>query len=85
MNICSMHFRLALKADQYSPNYPTAIERAFNQGLEMTMEEVEALFVEVLGSPLFAQVGQLISARLGQATGAFRYLVRRLQNPQCHP
>jgi len=64
-------FQAGLKVDRYSPNYPTAIERAFNQGLEMTMEEVEALFVEVLSSPLFAEVGQLISARLGRPLEPF--------------
>ncbi len=64
-------FQVGLKVDKYSPNYPTAIERAFNQGLEMTMEEVEALFVEVLSSPLFAQVGELISERLGRPLEPF--------------
>ncbi len=64
-------FLVARKADQYSPNYPTAIERAFNQGLEMTLEEVEAIFVELVSSPLVAEVGKLISSRLGRPLEPF--------------
>jgi PBP1b-binding outer membrane lipoprotein LpoB len=64
-------FLVGQKADQYSPNYPTAIERAFNQGLEMTMQEVEELFVELVSSPLVAEVGKLISSRLGRPLEPF--------------
>jgi len=64
-------FLVAKKADKYSPSYPTAIERAFNQGLEMTIDEVEELFIELVSSPLVAQVGNLISSRLGRPLQPF--------------
>ena len=53
-------------ADPYSPAYPTAIKRAFNQGLELTRQEVEDLFTELVSSPLLVEVGELISSRLGR-------------------
>jgi hypothetical protein len=60
------NFSAHRKADIYHPNYPTYIERAFDQGLELSMEEVEALFVELVGSPVLKNVGALISRRLGR-------------------
>ena len=37
----------ALKAvDAYSPQYPTFIQRAFDQGMEIPQEDVEKLFIE---------------------------------------
>ncbi len=64
-------FLVGKKADNYSPNYPTAIERAFNQGLEMTLEEVEAIFIELVSSPVVAEVGKLVSSRLGRPLEPF--------------
>jgi hypothetical protein len=60
------NFNAHRQADMYHPNYPTYIERAFNQGLELSMEEVEALFVELVSSPVLKDVGALISRRLGR-------------------
>ncbi len=60
------NFNIRQKVDVYSPNYPTAIERAYNQGLELTRQEVEDLFTELVSSPLLKDVGQLISNRLGR-------------------
>ena len=54
------------QADPYSPSYPTYIERAFEQGLELGMEEVEALFTELVSDPVLKDVGQLIRKRLGR-------------------
>jgi hypothetical protein len=60
------NFHALRSADPYNPNYPRAIERAFDQGLELSMQEVEELFVQLVSSPLLQDVGQLISRRLGR-------------------
>jgi hypothetical protein len=65
------NFKVRKAADPYSPSYPTAIKRAFNQGLELTMEEVEALFVELVSWPQMQEVGALISQRLGRSLEPF--------------
>lgn len=65
------NFRAARAADPYSPNYPTAIERAFDAGLEMSQAEVESLFVDLVSSPLLKEVGTLISQRLGRPLQPF--------------
>lgn len=65
------NFHARRAADPYSPSYPTAIQRTFNQGLELTQPEVEALFKELVGSPVLSQVGQLVSQRLGRPLEPF--------------
>jgi hypothetical protein len=65
------NFHARRAADTYSPSYPTAIQRAFNQGLELTQPEVEALFVELVGSPVLKQAGELVSQRLGRPLAPF--------------
>jgi len=65
------NFKAARAADAYSPNYPTAIERAFDAGLELSQAEVESLFVNLVSSPLLKEVGALISQRLGRPLKPF--------------
>jgi hypothetical protein len=65
------NFHASRAADPYSPSYPTAIERAFNQGLELTMEEVEELFIQLVSWPGMKDVGALISQRLGRPLEPF--------------
>lgn len=65
------NFHASRAADAYSPDYPTAIQRAFDQGLELTQQEVEALFIELVSSPVLKDVGQLISQRLGRKLEPF--------------
>lgn len=60
------NFNASKEADAYSPNYPTAIERAFERGLELSMDEVEALFVDLVSAPVLKEVGAMISQRLGR-------------------
>jgi hypothetical protein len=64
-------FHSSRAADAYHPNYPSAIQRAFNQGLELSIDEVEALFVELVSSPVLKEVGALISQRLGRPLEPF--------------
>lgn len=57
--------------DKYNPAFPTAIDRTFNDDLEIPEKEVEALFVELISSPVAKQVGDLISKRLGRPLEPF--------------
>jgi hypothetical protein len=59
-------FNSAKAADKYSPLYPDAVKRAFDQSLEMTFEEVETMFITLLSSPVNRKIGEFISARLGR-------------------
>jgi hypothetical protein len=52
--------------DEYSPFYPTYIERKFSEELEMPQAQVEKLFKEFISSPVAKQVGALIKKRLGR-------------------
>jgi len=57
----------AMKAmDEYTPLYPTYIDRAFSQNMEITQPEVEALFREFISSDVVKEVAALISERLGR-------------------
>lgn len=60
------NFHAHRQVDAYSPNYPTYIQRAFDQGLELSRAQVEALFEEMVSSPVLRDVGSLISQRLGR-------------------
>jgi hypothetical protein len=60
------NFRANKASDIYHPNYPTYIQRAFDQGLELSQKEVEQLFIGLVSSPLLKDVGALISKRLGR-------------------
>lgn len=63
---------LALRtADPFSPYYPTYIERKFNKEMEMTQEQVEALFVKLVSSPVIKSIGELISKRLNRGLEPF--------------
>lgn len=59
------HLRAALAIDRYSPIAPTAIERAFDAA-ELPEARVRALLVEVIGSPLVAEVAREAERRLGR-------------------
>jgi hypothetical protein len=61
----------ALKAmDAYSP-LNTYIRRNFEEGMEITQPEVEALFIRFLESDVLKEVGQHISNRLGRELQPF--------------
>ncbi len=59
-------FHAARRADPYSPTAPTAIARAFQTGRELPEARVEALFDELLSSPVVEQVAALAAERLGR-------------------
>jgi hypothetical protein len=62
----------AMKAvDQYTPMFPTYIQRSFDAGMEIPMDQVDKLFTEFCSSPEVKQVGALISKRLGRSLQPF--------------
>ncbi|MCX6252608.1 MAG: hypothetical protein NTX61_17890 [Bacteroidetes bacterium] len=62
----------ALKAvDAYTPMYPSFIQRSFDQGMEIPIEQVEKLFTDFCSSPEVKQVAGLISSRLGRPLQPF--------------
>ena len=66
-----MNFKALKAVDNYSPQYPTFIQRAFDQGMEIPQQDVEKLFIEFISSPQVKQVADLISKRLGRKLQAY--------------
>ncbi len=64
-------FEAQAQADPYNPQNPTFVDRRFNVNREIPEEEVEALLVSVLASPLAEPVGRLVSQRLGRELEPF--------------
>ena len=59
-------FRAMKDIDPYNPEMNTAILRKFSVEMEISQEEVEALFDSYLSSPHLAKVGQIVKERLGR-------------------
>lgn len=59
-------FRSMKAIDAYNPVMNTAILRKFSWEMEISQEEVEALFDSYLRSPLLAEVGSIVKQRLGR-------------------
>ncbi|HEX4959578.1 MAG TPA: hypothetical protein VF173_01970 [Thermoanaerobaculia bacterium] len=64
-------FHAVRKIDPYSPNEPTFIARRFERDRQIPEREVEALLVSVLAAPEVAELGRLISQRLGRPLEPF--------------
>ncbi|MDO9512853.1 MAG: lipoprotein [Bacteroidales bacterium] len=60
------NFKAVKALDVYYPNYPTFIQRKFDGEMEISQQEVEALFVSLVSSPLVKEVGSIIAKRLGR-------------------
>jgi hypothetical protein len=52
--------------DKFCPEFPTYIQRKFEQEMEMPQNEVESLFSVFVSSPIIRQTGDLIKRRLGR-------------------
>ncbi len=65
------NFKAAKAMDAYNPFYPTYLDRAFSQGMEIPVEEVEKLFTDLCSSPQVKEVATLISQRLGRPLQPF--------------
>lgn len=64
-------FQAMREADASYPNNPTYISRKFDKEFEISMEETQALFNELLLSPQVKEVATLISKRLGRKLQPF--------------
>jgi hypothetical protein len=65
------NFKAMSATDQYTPMYPTYIQRAFDGNMEIPQEQVEKLFTDFCSSPQVKKVGELISKRLGRTLQPF--------------
>lgn len=62
----------ALKSiDKYSPQYPTYIQRKFDQEMEISQADVETMFIKYVSSPQVKKVAELITKRLGRKLQPF--------------
>ena len=59
-------FRAGQQIDAYRTDAPTHVLRTFNEDLEIPMEEIEALFTQLISSDEVKQVAQIIRERLGR-------------------
>ena len=59
-------FEVLKEIDKYSPSMSTYIQRKFTGEMEMSIDEVEKLFVSFVGSPTVKKVANLIKNRLGR-------------------
>jgi len=64
-------FAAVKEADPYSPTAPTFIARRFDEEREIPEDRVEAMFQQVLASPLVPKVAKLIQSRLGRPLEPF--------------
>jgi hypothetical protein len=65
------NFKAMKAVDQYDPMFPTYIKRAFNQQMEIPIDQVQKLFTEFCSTPEVKKVGALISKRLGRPLQPF--------------
>ena len=65
------NFKAMKAVDQYDPMFPTYIKRAFNEQMEIPIDQVQKLFTEFCSTPEVKQVGALISKRLGRPLQPF--------------
>lgn len=59
-------FAVLKEIDDYSPSMSTYIQRKFTGEMEMSIDEVESLFVSFVSSPTVKKVAGLIKNRLGR-------------------
>jgi hypothetical protein len=64
-------YEAARKADPYSPNAPTLMDRRFNENREIPEERVQKMLEQVLNSPMVPRVARLIQTRLGRELEPF--------------
>ncbi len=65
-DIILSHYAAMKEADKYETQAPTGIVRNFDIAMEMTSQEIEELFVNLVSSPQVKAVGALIKERLGR-------------------
>lgn len=60
------NFHVMRKMDAYSPHYPNAISRNFDETMEIPVEDVKQLFATLLSSPQVKEVADVIKSRVGR-------------------
>ena len=65
------NYKYLKKRDDYTPHFPTEIDRAFNATMEIPKQDVINLFVELVSSPQVKEVAALIESRLGRELEPF--------------
>ncbi|MBL7137418.1 MAG: hypothetical protein ISS17_01415 [Bacteroidales bacterium] len=60
------NFQAMKSIDPYTPQYPTFIQRAFDDGMEISQADVEQLFTDLCSSEQVKKVAELIKTRLGR-------------------
>ncbi len=59
-------FHANQQIDLYSPQQPTAIERNFEGSMQVSQQEIERLFVQLVSSEEVARTAEIIKQRLGR-------------------
>ncbi|MEF9932103.1 MAG: hypothetical protein RR770_07390, partial [Bacteroidales bacterium] len=59
-------FKVEQKLDKFNPQLSTGILRNFEGGMEISADEIEALFVNLISSEQVKKVGKLIAQKLGR-------------------
>lgn len=59
-------FHANQQLDTYNPTYPTCLLRSFDEQMQVSSEDIEKLFIDLISSPEVKQVSQLIKQRLGR-------------------
>ena len=65
------NFHIQQTYDDYYPAMPNYIQRRFENGMEIAQEDVEALFTDLVSSPVVKDVAKLIEKRLGRKLRPF--------------
>jgi len=65
------NFKAMQDVDKYSPNFPTYIDRAFEEDMEVPQADVEKLFTAFVSSPQVKEVAAYISKQLGRKLEPF--------------
>lgn len=65
------NFHAMQQVDRYNPRYPTALDRAFDQDMEVSFDEIEQLFDNFCSAPQVGEVAKLIESRLGRKLEPF--------------
>lgn len=60
------NFKVMKEADSYYSAYPNYIDRHFSGTLEISADDAEKMFTTLCSSPVAAEVGKIIAARLGR-------------------
>lgn len=60
------NFLARREVDKFYPNYPTYIKRKFELEFEISENQIEKLFTDLLSSPTVKKVAELIQKRLGR-------------------